>query len=574
MLCGPFNKIHLLNDSLARLKLWLNASWQEDLLIRLTERRHLFGMLPISRTDTVQTLNTFEPTERGYLVREIAGAFQTQHQKAQWQEEEEGNCRFCSQPDSRHRRIFDCPFFAAQRAPFQSMLDWYVEQGSLVADLPVVHEHPDEQALRVMQYAEAQPILASDIDQIARQRRDACLPLHLYVDGSCVHPDCPTSRYAGFAVIADLCTTDQERISEAETFLATGAMPQTLQPVCRSRLQGEQNIGRAELAAIVVATKLPGEIVTHSDSQSSLQTVDRVSNMTFDYLKGNDLDLVELLAHQLQPSHVFLKIKAHQPLTSDVELLELYQRLGNELADREAKRACDPALSTFTASLSKRHCEQQAFRDNIIQMYKWILTLQQARLEAEQALGHPVQEQMRQALPHQPTHLAILCAYQPTVGYHQGFSETSKQLFPVFPWGEQLATQMQQWCQHLFWPTQKPDHAACRSGVSWLELGLSFSLYLGKTLPIIRQNQDGTKQIVFAASRADATRFGITLGDYANVMQLMWGHYMMYLQEDIRPAAPRGLTRSLMWLGFGQHTSGLLERPSFFAQDKVLKFFG
>lgn len=84
LLIGPFTKLNLYTSSLQQLKRALTLAWQQGLFIRFTLRKHLFWAPPISRIDTVALLNSLNNQQRRALIREISGAFQTQHQQSQW----------------------------------------------------------------------------------------------------------------------------------------------------------------------------------------------------------------------------------------------------------------------------------------------------------------------------------------------------------------------------------------------------------------------------------------------------------------------------------------------------------
>lgn len=572
LLIGPFTKFHILNTSQQVLKKQLTLAWQTDLPIRYTERKHLYNMMPISRIDTIRVLNTFTPKERGHLAREIAGAFQTQHQQAQWQQDNTEACIFCSQPDSRHHRLFECPNFAQAREIFAPTLEWWEHNSECIADLPVLYVRPDEQAHQVMQHAEATPVIGRAFFDLARQRRDADTPLHVYTDGSCAFPEHPSTRFAGFAAVIDLCQTDAERIHAVDMYFETGSPPNTFQIMCQSRVQGEQNIGRAEFAALEVTTRLPGNIVTHTDSQSSLQIIDKIRNGTFDFLKGNNLDIAEKISMQLHKGHQFRKVKAHQALLPTQDPLEVYHALGNNFVDHAAKELCKTTWSSLTHALHQRQVEQQESRDHLQQLYRCILALQEARIKSEQVVDMCHSEEMLDALRNVTSNLSILCDYTPVNGYTFHFPELGTQLFSCFPWGESMAKQFQHWFDLLVYPGDDHRKPCCRAGVSWLELGLSFTMFIKALPPIIRVDSSGTKQLVWVSTQDDMHKHHVTLADIASTMQLIWGHFVSYISpsHDFNPK--RGLNKSLMWIGFQQHTCRLMQRPMFYLQRDVVIF--
>lgn len=572
LLVGPFTRIHLVDSSLSRLRRFLTIAWQQDFLMKYTERKHLYNMLPPSRIDTVALLNKFQPDERCALIREIAGAFQTKHQQAEWQEDGNDACVHCSMPDSRHHRIFCCPAFANVRIPFQPCLDWCEENATVIADLPVIPTHEDELSHQVVQFADVKAVIGDRFYQLAKAHRDADSPLFAYTDGSCQFPQHPTTRIAGFAVVIDLCYNDDMRRHKAQVFLDAGAMPDTFQTMCQSRVQGEQNIGRAEFAAIEVVTRLPCRVVTFSDSQVSLHAVDQIRKLQFDFVKGHNLDIAETISLQLHDGHVFRKIKSHQTPSPEDDLLDVYHMLGNQAADMAANATCLPAWSELTAQLTDRHHKQEQWRENVFQLYKCILALQAARIQAEHVAELVPSEQLLDAKRNEVANLQVIMNYAPVDPFWQPFPESGKPLFEHYPWGTEFAVQFERWYNLLSWPATPHAKPCCRSGVSWIELAISFSLYVGKLLPVIRTSTHASKVLLHLETDQDQADYHVTLSDLAYTMTLMWGHFVSYIYADEQLQVKRGLVRALGWLGFGQQTCGLSKRPQFYMQNDVANF--
>eukprot|EP00438_Fugacium_kawagutii_P004949 Skav216521 [mRNA] locus=scaffold4485:205582:208836:- [translate_table: standard] len=570
---GPFTKLHILDDSKSRLRRYLVQSWQADLPIRFTERKTLYHMPPISRIDTVAILNTFPAKDRANLIRELSGGFQTMTQQAKWQNDNDGLCVHCSMTDNRYHRIFECPAFEHVRAPYQVTMDWLQSDGDgKIAELPVVFEHQDSETHQLLHEIEPLPVVGSEFFALARRRRDAALPLHVYTDGTCTHPASPSTRRAGFAVVVDLCECDRQRMQQVQHYLVTGNMPDTFQVLSQSRSSFEQDIGRAEFSAMEVVTRLPGEVFVHTDSQTCLQNLDKLRHGTFNWDSGSNLDIATRISSQLHDGHTFLKVKAHQCPTKDTPVIEAYHILGNMFADVKAKETCQLGWSDFTAHLEAKHLRQQEVRLHIQQLYHCLLDLQQARIQAEQVVTMREHEAILDLFRDMSGNVARLAAYKPENSERKPFPEQHNLLFAVFPWGGVLAAAFQNWYDELEWSSDAHSAASCRSGVSWLELALSFSMSLQATLPVIRVDAEGTRQLVMISTRRDQTEYHVTLADMAATMQLMWGHFLSYAGLDEGVDVTRGLNRSLMWAGFTQHSSGFKPRPSFPWQADVIKF--
>lgn len=159
----------------------------------------------------------------------------------------------------------------------------------------------------------------------------------------------------------------------------------------------------------------------------------------------------------------------------------------------------------------------------------------------------------------------------PAEGNPQTWCEWGERLLQYFPWGQGLAEEFQQWFLQLTWPNGGHTPSCCAHGVTWMELAISFTLFRKKCLPILRDNNTGERMILHTESLSHCHKYSITLGDIANTMQLMWGHFIPMVHEDKQPATTRGLCKALIFLGFQQHACGLKCRPKFFAQSQSVR---
>eukprot|EP00438_Fugacium_kawagutii_P021028 Skav205786 [mRNA] locus=scaffold340:103108:108078:+ [translate_table: standard] len=570
LLCGPFLQLHLLDSSFSDILILAQRAWQTDIFLKHTERKLLFHLQP-SRVETTQALKPFHGAERGNLVREIAGAFQTNTQKAKWSSEHSEACPYCGGEDTRHHRTFECPAFADIRTPFQEHLDWLVDNYPLTADLPVVLVHEDADVHQVMQFHDSDPVIGQEFFHVADDRRTAGKDLYLYTDGSGQFPGHAATRYCGFSVVMDLCDTDDERCAYAMSFLATGEVPASFQTVCRSRLKGRQTVPRAELAALEVATRFCGTVTIFSDCQSALTAVDNMQQGSFDFLRGNNVDLVRAIQRNWHSGLVLRKIKAHTDLKQHTNMLHLYHALGNHAADLAAGVACTDNHEPFLVSLAARHSQQAEYISHMQELYKMLLMLQQARQQAEINGVHVQAQESLLEVAQTTGTVDILAGFAPNPGRLQMFDTSREDMFQFFPWGVQLATLFRDWFTELVWTTGEVVPPCCR-GISWLELALSFGWYLGAALPIQRVDDTGLRQLVMVSSVEDLLTFHITLGDQSRCMQNLWTHFCHMLPAELQPPGERGLQRSLMWYGFQQHVSGLSIRPKFPGQHIIVPY--
>jgi len=95
--------------------------------------------------------------------------------------------------------------------------------------------------------------------------------------------------------------------------------------------------------------------------------------------------------------------------------------------------------------------------------------------------------------------------------------------FELFSWGRFLAEQMYQWMQLTIWPVEHGGGPLQKEvGVTWLELGVSFSMFIQQALPIIRQNDLGQNRLLMIEDNRDLEEHSVTGTDLAATMQKMW----------------------------------------------------
>lgn len=175
-------------------------------------------------------------------------------------------------------------------------------------------------------------------------------------------------------MVMDLCDSDHQRRTYAQAFLDTGDMPESLQPVCQTRLRGKQTTPRAELAALDAICQFPGYIVTFTDCQSALSIVWKLQAGTF-FLSDRNQPGLRSLQRYLRPGHEFRKIQAHTDLRSPRDLLDLHLVLGNHVVDQAAREACNFGQHALRARFEQRH-STQALQENLHELYKLIVALQ------------------------------------------------------------------------------------------------------------------------------------------------------------------------------------------------------
>eukprot|EP00435_Cladocopium_sp_Y103_P002124 s820_g1.t1 len=565
-------KVHLLRDGFPRLKWFLDRAWHQQLILMHTARFSQINLPDISRLDTVAVLAKFSDADRRLLLRELAGAYQLEQQKQKWTEDATGQCQFCEQQDSKEHRLYDCPAFAETREPYREVIQQIHHEGFTFSDLAVVHAHPDHDFHHLLHYQQASPVIAVQFKELAESRLMTNQPCHVYVDGSCQHPAHPTTRYAAYAGIMDIATSDEQRKQLADRFLVTGEMPTTLVPCFAARVCGEQTISRAELLAIVAAAELPGVFV-HSDSQFAITRAKKSRSETSSFHALSHADLVWKLRDMQFDVSRLCKVKAHQDLTQMQDLLQIYHALGNTVADLTAKQAAKELLQPWQQELETLHTDTHRARELLYHVYAMQVELCKARAKHAQDLNRQEDTQIPQnAKTDLKPIIQVIQEWRPDEKQQLVFPANIDNWAHMFSWGSELAVQLFEWMQLFEWPAHPQGPLDKEIGITWLELAISFSMHVKRALPVLRKNSDKEDRLLMIEDLQDVAAHSVTLTDQANTLQRMWTQTQIWLPGHSLPKCSRGLQTSLYVQGFGQNSSGMSLRPFYPFQHAVAEF--
>ena len=405
---SPLGHIHtqqqgtldLCGIGLRALMLAIRQAWTHDLFL-MSDRQCLHGLMPICQISTQQVLQQFDLTERRCLFSDIAGSFQTRSQQAKWDPAVTSKCPLCDSHDTRYHRIFECPAFAETRSRFQKCLDYFLEQGSLVYEIPVIHVNPALDFVRLLQAQHPEATipdeLYSKLTQLVEDLHRNGQTLSFYTDGSCQFPQSPVTRFASYSIILDTCLTNEDREHAAKIYQTTGVFPPSLVPLTAARTTGSQCIQRSELYAItrIIELFVAGQV--YSDSASAIHHVNQCANATtlHQVQHLSDFDLVSRLFSCPNLSHHNLvKVKAHVDPHTVPHLLTAYQTLGNQLANDKAIQACWNHLPALVGEYWSLHLQYELEMEHLSQYYRFLLDLFQCRKRMEQQ--HPVDEGQQQ----------------------------------------------------------------------------------------------------------------------------------------------------------------------------------
>ena len=577
---SPLGHIHtqqqgtldLCGIGLRALMLAIRQAWTHDLFL-MSDRQCLHGLMPICQISTQQVLQQFDLTERRCLLSDIAGSFQTRSQQAKWDPAVTSKCPLCDSHDTRYHRIFECPAFAETRSRFQKCLDYFLEQGSLVYEIPVIHVNPALDFVRLLQAQHPEATipdeLYSKLTQLVEDLHRNGQTLSFYTDGSCQFPQSPVTRFASYSIILDTCLTNEDREHAAKIYQTTGVFPPSLVPLTAARTTGSQCIQRSELYAItrIIELFVAGQV--YSDSASAIHHVNQCANATtlHQVQHLSDFDLVSRLFSCPNLSHHNLvKVKAHVDPHTVPHLLTAYQTLGNQLANDKAIQPCWNHLPALVGEYWSLHLQYELEKEHLSQYYRFLLDLFQCRKRMEQQ--HPVDEGQQQLQTPQSRINFFEVLSKWTVLNAWNMTPCRVNLFGEGTWGRSITTALWKWLERCTWPDGTPD-SRDTFGVTWMELTTSFLLFIGRWLPLKRATGGGKESLVIFDSRTQAEAYGVEFSEQVRGFCQLFGQANDLAITDLWPKLPRGLVRSTYLIGGSTFPAGVHMRPVFPYQERV-----
>ena len=560
-----FVRLSLLTTGLPTLRMWVQRTWQDELLSRFCGRTELRGVQPPDMLATQQILKTFRPKEQKALLNELSGAFQTAQQQSAWDPDCDGLCIHCSQPDTRYHRVFECPVSHDARQAATAHLDWFLERGAPVHDLPVVHSHEDSDWLLTFFHSVRPCTVPQHFQRLLMQWDAQGHLLHFYTDGSCQHPENVSTRYAGYAIVFDSCQKPEQRVSMARNFQDNATQPSTLHLLMTTLLQGEASINRAELAAIVDVCEAFQNTWVHSDSQYALgiarKCASREPLCAFAFQENFDL-VTRLWTALATGQRFFSKVKAHEDL-QQYSGEELYHCLGNSLANDAAISTTVNTIPTLRNQLERRHLDIAAQQQHLRQVFAFHLEAHKLRAIAEARLRN----QPEQATPARTIDRQALANFAVPHPWPCPMGRFDKLDSCAF--GGTLARRLVAWMRATQWPTAADQVPLQELGVSWIELALSFMLFSGLLLPVKRPDDAGHDRLLVLRTPSDADAHGVRLSELSSVFSVMHYQVLELVAPTPWPPVPKTLNKSLYVQGAKIHTQGFAWRGSFPCQQEV-----
>eukprot|EP00435_Cladocopium_sp_Y103_P010339 s4001_g2.t1 len=309
----------------------------------------------------------------------------------------------------------------------------------------------------------------------------------LVYDGSCMHPARKNTRFAAFATVLDLCENDAERIHLANQYKGSPEVILSFQVVCTARCQGEQDILRAELSAIVTLAEQVGQGIAHVNSQSAITLAEHALTAASPHVFAacDHTDLLVRLWHVRQQVQLRLvKVKSHQNKDEIEDPLLRYLAMGNNHVDSVANFAC-------------KHMHQDLVDQ--LELVRRDFNMGQKRLEGVFDLHLLLQDQKRAASVNNDgeskvtlhDHRSLCEAYCAWTVDNVAFcfGEVDTRLLESFAFGAEFTSMTVEWARLLRWPEGSEGPVSCNTGIPWIELATSWMVFHRRFLLVIRKDQ-------------------------------------------------------------------------------------
>ena len=548
-------------------------SWNEHLLLFFSDRRSIATLLPISSVDTRQILRKFTSKQCHCLMKEIASAFQTRYQQSKWDPSVDSSCVYCGSEDTRWHRVFDCPAFHDIRENYQETIAFYLERDTSIHELPVMHLPRDHAFVEQMFYAHPEinfeDTAVTKLNALAQQLFETGQQLNLYTDGSCIGQESPMTRYAAYSVVADLCMCDSEREQHALAFKQTAVIPSVFLNLAAARVTGDQGIHRAEKYAILAVAENFNFVTIHVDSQVALNLAYAAQKaQSYQELESDDdYDIAKRLWLILRGKSInFVKVKAHQDVSTTDDLLTVFHQLGNHMADNLAVVACKSHIPVLAHQYQQMHTDHQTEKEHLYNWYRMLLAFSEKRLQLDKnnQLDHDTNRVTTSKTRCDYLDLfsrwTILRQWKPPTICFRRWDDST--------WGKSLVVQLHKWSPKCIWPDG--DVVGDTYGVTWIELALSFCLYINSYLPVKRVKADGTEGLVPVMNDSDLEIYAVKFSEQVRTFIALFGQLEDLTDKPVWPGYTRGLVRSLYLLGGTTQPAGIRVRPQFFQQQQVV----
>ena len=128
------------------------------------------------------------------------------------------------------------------------------------------------------------------------------------------------------------------------------------------------------------------------------------------------------------------------------------------------------------------------------------------------------------------------------------------------------------WLRQLIWPANDAGPLDFVTGVTWIELGLSFMFFTSKYLPILRRDNLGNMRLIYPANYSSAKTHGMTMIEAGTMMQRVVDNLTSLIPEEVWPSdTQRQKVSAIYRLGAHRFHQVINRRPTFPHQAAVVE---
>ena len=151
------------------------------------------------------------------------------------------------------------------------------------------------------------------------------------------------------------------------------------------------------------------------------------------------------------------------------------------------------------------------------------------------------------------------------------FPEADLQFVADCAFGNEIALETYEWMKKLTWPSTDDGPLGFNTGVTWIELGLSWMLHNKRYMPVLRKDNLGIMRLLYPADYVSAKDKGFTYVEAGTMMQRITDNLTSLIPGPVWPDDTlRQKVSAIYRLGAHRFHQGINKRPSFPFQSEVV----
>ena len=476
------------------LKNFLTDRWCEHVVRQCDGRKGIQSEKSFQRQITLKALEKISEKDRYGLYLNMTGGFQSGKTKSMCYDHAVDTCRFCGQMDTKQHRLLQCSHFNDLRKEHQKAV---VILGTSHPDwvwIPLAIEHDMAAFFSIVSTNKPQIAFTDPLQWNVPEH----LPLRLFTDGSCIHSNDPQARRAGYSIILDTSSSEEQRLTEIASFARSGCIPDSFKVLTTAHVSGHQTAARGELSAFATTLetlenfdllKRPLEIYTDASYVVQVSKTWGQHKADIKRHKTKNIDLIQVVEKLYDPEiHHTGKVKAHQSIHLQDDLTATWLKLGNFVADEAAKASLKKEVPEMIDLAQKIVTHNKKVLCDLICVYRYIVAYNK---KSQCDVGHDASQPMEsQTERHNNDRSRRMLSFKTVLA---NWTVPNAAPFPTYimdnetaqccSWGSKIAYHVYSWIQTIRWPDNM-DLRPHDHGITYIELLANFQLVTGAYIPI------------------------------------------------------------------------------------------